>query len=250
MADTKTSGLGAAADVAPDDLFMAVDVSDTTMAPTGTNKKATRSLLQSYAAGTLTTDVKVQEHSATWNNAAVTFTGWDLNVTNTASAAGSAVQSLRVGGTVVNSVLPAGDLRIQFPSNSTGRRAYVFEGAATEVRFRRYSDNFGAATTTIWKVNNAVTTDTLHVDAGALNISGIICFNNGDTRITRPAAGVTGIRGAADSTGGALEFVEQTAPAAPSANGVRLYAQDNGGGKTQLMALFATGAAQQVAIEP
>ncbi len=49
---------------------------------------------------------------------------------------------------------------------------------------------------------------------------------------------------------GFMETIEITAPSAPSANGVRLYAQDNGAGKTQLMALFATGVAQQIAIEP
>ena len=43
---------------------------------------------------------------------------------------------------------------------------------------------------------------------------------------------------------------EQTAPAAPSANGYRIFAQDNGAGKTQLMVIFASGAAQQLAIEP
>lgn len=47
-----------------------------------------------------------------------------------------------------------------------------------------------------------------------------------------------------------IEGTEMTAPAAPAANGWRLFAQDNGSGKTQLMAIFATGAAQQVAIEP
>lgn len=46
------------------------------------------------------------------------------------------------------------------------------------------------------------------------------------------------------------EMAEQTAPAAPAANNVRIYAEDNGSGKTRLMALFATGAAQQIAIEP
>jgi hypothetical protein len=46
------------------------------------------------------------------------------------------------------------------------------------------------------------------------------------------------------------QLSEMTAPAAPAANGVRIYAVDNGSGKTQLMALFATGAAQQIAIEP
>ncbi len=47
-----------------------------------------------------------------------------------------------------------------------------------------------------------------------------------------------------------IETKEMTAPAAPSTNGVRIYAEDNGSGKTRLMALFATGVAQQIAIEP
>ena len=46
------------------------------------------------------------------------------------------------------------------------------------------------------------------------------------------------------------ELTEMTAPSAPAANSVRIYAVDNGAGKTKLMALFATGAAQQIAIEP
>ena len=50
--------------------------------------------------------------------------------------------------------------------------------------------------------------------------------------------------------GGFIQGTEISAPSAPGANGFRLYAQDNGGGKTQLMVLFASGAAQQVAIQP
>lgn len=49
---------------------------------------------------------------------------------------------------------------------------------------------------------------------------------------------------------GYIEGAEQTAPAAPAANGYRIYAEDNGAGKTRLMCLFASGAAQQLAIEP
>ena len=45
-------------------------------------------------------------------------------------------------------------------------------------------------------------------------------------------------------------FNESAAPAAPAANCAVIYAQDNGAGKTQLMARFPTGAAQQIAIEP
>lgn len=53
------------------------------------------------------------------------------------------------------------------------------------------------------------------------------------------------------AVGAAMEYVEMaTAPAAPAANGVRIYAEDNGAGKTRLMAVFATGAAVQIAIEP
>jgi hypothetical protein len=56
-----------------------------------------------------------------------------------------------------------------------------------------------------------------------------------------------------DSTttaGSSLEMLEMTAPVAPAANRVRIYAEDDGAGKTRLMALFATGSAVQIAIEP
>jgi hypothetical protein len=49
---------------------------------------------------------------------------------------------------------------------------------------------------------------------------------------------------------GYSDLIEISAPAAPAVNGVRIYAEDNGSGKTRLMALFATGAAVQIAIEP
>ena len=47
-----------------------------------------------------------------------------------------------------------------------------------------------------------------------------------------------------------LKMTEMTAPSAPSTNSVYIYAVDNGSGKTRLMALFGSGAAQQIAIEP
>ncbi len=46
------------------------------------------------------------------------------------------------------------------------------------------------------------------------------------------------------------QLTEMTAPAAGASNTVRIYAEDNGAGKTRLMAIFPTGAAQQIAIEP
>jgi hypothetical protein len=71
-----------------------------------------------------------------------------------------------------------------------------------------------------------------------------------DASLWRSAAGVVLVGAASASAGGALEFIEQTAPSAPSANRVRIFAEDNGSGKTRLMARFNSGAAQQIAIEP
>jgi hypothetical protein len=53
-----------------------------------------------------------------------------------------------------------------------------------------------------------------------------------------------------NAIGTVIDGIELAAPAAPPANTWRLYGDDNGSGKTRLMVRFATGAAQQVAIEP
>lgn len=48
---------------------------------------------------------------------------------------------------------------------------------------------------------------------------------------------------------GAMQFAEMTAPGAGAANTARIYAKDNGSGKTQLMVQFASGGEIQLAIE-
>lgn len=70
-----------------------------------------------------------------------------------------------------------------------------------------------------------------------------------DTGLARSAAGIIKVTNGSTG-GGSLEMQEVTAPSAGATNIVRIYAEDNGAGKTRLMALFATGAAQQIAIEP
>lgn len=71
-----------------------------------------------------------------------------------------------------------------------------------------------------------------------------------DTGLERIAASIVGVNAGTAASAGAIQLIERTAPAAGDVNTVRLYAQDNGAGKTQLMALFNTGSAVQVAIEP
>jgi hypothetical protein len=93
--------------------------------------------------------------------------------------------------------------------------------------------------------------------AGASTVFALQSINSNATvthfGIVGSAANVMQINngsGRGSGYGAATEMWEMTAPAAPAANGVRIYAVDNGSGKTQLMAIFATGAAQQIAIEP
>ena len=71
---------------------------------------------------------------------------------------------------------------------------------------------------------------------------------NGNFSGTLAVTGATTLTGAV-TTANFIAGAEMTAPAAPAANGYRIFAEDNGG-KTRLMVLFATGAAQQIAIEP
>lgn len=65
---------------------------------------STSGTLSTSTIATLTTDIKLFDTAVTWNNAGVTFTGWKLNVTDTASAAGSLLIDLQLGAGSVFSV--------------------------------------------------------------------------------------------------------------------------------------------------
>jgi hypothetical protein len=75
--------------------------------------------------------------------------------------------------------------------------------------------------------------------------AGVLAINSGNGGSLRDLT----LRNVVGQTG-YTEMSEMTAPAAPAANGCRIYAVDNGAGKTQLMAIFSSGAAQQLAIQP
>jgi hypothetical protein len=57
---------------------------------------------------TVTTSNPVVTATQTWNDSGVTFTGWKLNITSTASAAASLLMDLQLGGTSVFSVSKSG----------------------------------------------------------------------------------------------------------------------------------------------
>lgn len=310
----------------------------------------------SITGGTATANTPVLSATQTWNNAAVTFTGWQLNVTDTASNAASLLMDLQVGGSSRFNVRKDGTVsapayvitggvsdlgftyqagsQINFVSNgararfgasgwffaslplnlggnlSAGDVVLLSEGAglfaqrngvnAQTLRvYNTYTDASNYERGRFAWVSNRLEIGTENAGTGTardlrlvagvatLNIQGSGAaagtitpyFNRfglaNASVIFEPAQGVawvpsfgnvyqaltlrlfaaatgTGLRidAGVTTTGAFLEFVEQTAPAAPAANSVRIYAEDNGSGKTRLMALFATGAAQQIAIEP
>ena len=251
MANTKISALTELSSAyARGDLYQTVDVSDTTMAPTGTNKKTTLgNLLKALPGGVDEVSLGITGASLTGSNASslVSLAGtWNtsgtptallLNITDTASNAASLLADYQVGGASIMSVAKS--------SVNVGNAAAFYSTPVLNLRLGsgsciigrngagRINVTSGDAISTVsgWGMASTITTGV-------------------DISFQRIAAGIGMIAGATSATGAALQFIEQTAPAAPAANGVRIYAQDNGGGKTQLMALFATGAAQQIAIEP
>ena len=75
------------------------------------------------------------------------------------------------------------------------------------------------------------------VDTGALADS--------DTVVPTSKAVRTNVKGFTEYLG----LVEMTAPTG-AANNARIYAVDNGAGKTKLMVIFGSGSAVQLAIEP
>lgn len=95
-----------------------------------------------------------------------------------------------------------------------------------------------------------------HATADALlfrTAVGVLSLQNGaapQALEAGPSGNTLGLSGQAAGSASYLYGTEGTAPTAPAPGGFRLFAQDNGGGKTQLMVIFGSGAAQQLAIEP
>lgn len=174
----------------------------------------------------------IYDMADTWNAGATTFAAIKMNVTDTASAAASLLMDLQVGGTSKFRVFKNGKIKL----NNTATIDYgVFQS-----NMFTFSTNDGSFS---FAVGSGGPMSTIY-------IFGSYPGATRDAALERVAAGVIGVRASGSSVGGALEYIEQTAPSAPSADRVRVYAQDNGAGKTQLMALFSSGAAQQIAIQP
>lgn len=173
--------------------------------------------------------------SQTWNNAATAFSAFDINVTDSASAAASYLMRLGTGGVVKFSVTKAGDLTAAGNVASGGSVTPGSLSCALRTGLEIESSSaISWANTASW-------------------------YDAKDLSLSRNTVGVLQIT----TTGGALadlllrnilqtgytDVAEMAAPGAPAANTARIYVDDSGG-KSRLMVRFPSGAAQQISIEP
>lgn len=128
-----------------------------------------------------------------WNNAATTFTGLKLNVTNTASAAGSNLLDLQVGGTSKATAKADGRFissRFHFPDYATG--------IYTRAGFARVNFEIGGSDSGVEIGGNILS---LASTAKIAWVSGTLSGSGLDVAISRDSAGVLKITDGSNGTG-------------------------------------------------
>lgn len=204
-----------------------------------------------YSGGTATTTKPLVLIEAS----GATSTGWNTSGTvlgiNAASGFTGLLADFQINGTRVASLgrMSGGGLTTQPEISGSGSAApsIIFNGTNGAVHLRRLDTGVLFSTGWQWA---AVPSDAFFGFTSTSSTSNYPGSSSViDAGFKRSAASIIKVVGAS-SGGAAMEFTEQTAPSAPATNEVRIYAEDNGGGKTRLMARFPTGAAVQIAIEP
>jgi hypothetical protein len=190
-----------------------------------------------------------------WGNAGKTWTAFQVAATDSASGSGSKIADFQVNGASVFSI-PKGGTALA--SNGTQTvPAFSFNNASN---YGLYYTGFGMLAFSI------AGSPVLGIDSAGLRLgTNSLTWGTGvggtkDIGLERDAAGVVKFTDGAGSLrdwkarrgslSEYLDITEMSAPAAPAANTARLYVEDDGSGKTRLMVLFPTGAAQVLATEP
>ena len=244
MADAKLTALTAASALAGADLFY--------VSQSAASRKATGTQLLTLvgttyvplAGGTMTGALRISTlYTDASNYERLTLTGvagTSVNIT---------AETLGTGGDNIDLVL-----------TSAGTGSYKF-GTVASFSSTGYLLAPGALLSTIFSVNYFSSTIRIggSADLGWSSTASVASVP--DVALRRSAAGVLDLDSGTSTQYRDLklrnllqteysQLTEMTAPAAPAANSVRIYAEDNGAGKTRLMALFASGAAVQLGIEP
>jgi hypothetical protein len=168
-----------------------------------------------------------------------------------------------VSGAGTGDVYAAGGLLVGGAAANGGVRAIIKGGGNTSgTAALRLLNSSNADMFTVYNNGDATV-------AGSLATAGIGSFsgaglNTGVALNMRCVSGLVGLRIATSGgtvffdtwddrrieLSGLLDLVEQSTPAAPTVNTARLFARDNGAGKTQLCVIFNTGAVQVLATQP
>jgi hypothetical protein len=195
---------------------------------------------------TVTADAPLLNLSQTWNNSGVAFTGWKLNVTNTASAATSLPLDIQVGGSSVFSIrrdglvtIPtAGSMLIatgvalnysqagDVISRSTGRIGFVASTdptAAAETYWTRSASGVllssGAVAATTYLATAAPATQSGTTYTVATTDYALIFTNAGTCTVTLPAAASFSGRHLRVKTTGGGSVISASSNVVPRAGG-------------------------------
>lgn len=170
---------------------------------------------------TITADAPVLNLAQTWNAGGVTFTGLKLNVTDTASAAGSLLMDWQVGGTSQFSVSKGGVVRGVFRSPATGTASAGLSsntlslGSGGSLSFGSTGDATGSFDLFLSRRGAANlrfgAADAAAPVAQILSVQSVVA---GTTNTAGAALTITGSQGTGTGAGGSIIF--QVAPAGSS----------------------------------
>lgn len=177
-----------------------------------------------------------------------------LNLALVDTTAGATATQISLGRGLITTPAIAFDTTTGFYSSGANQFTAVISGSDL-VTFTAAS--LGINTDIDLNDNDLLNAANVHVAGGG---TGDLIFDS-DTYMSDVSAGVLQFGTTPGSANGILNLstlqhtgfiqgTEMTAPSAGAANTGRIFFEDNGGGKTRLMVRFATGAVQQIAIEP
>jgi len=206
---------------------------------------------QTIAQGTITADAPHLNGTVTWNHSGVTFTAWKLNVTSTASASASKLADLQIGAATMFDVRKDGLIRAAKTSGGGAITYGTTAQADTGLGLRTNRIDFAIGGAGVFGLSTTFAGAGSDKALGFWNSSAAHDGSAMSVGFYRNADGIMSVRASSTTTPAAFNFYTYAAspPSAPSASMALLYS-DTSGGKIRLMALFPSGAAQQIAIEP